>query len=228
MKVRGSHALFLALLGLYLLSGRAAQAQITWSPPQPLAPDTAAFVRQSWHSVAARDTALWAVWYEDRNTGQYLIKASRFSESAGAWLEPESVASDTTQNYFAESAVDADLQPWVVWRSGGFDCSFLYWSRRQDNSWTNPNLITTDTTGQGGYPGICADPAQGIWAVWAMGRGESVSTFSSYCRTDSWTLPFLVDEDVWWFVPYHPAITAPPGGKISAVWLAGLVLNSAT
>lgn len=233
MKVIRTRAAVGVLLVLYLLPSRAALAQITWSPPRPLAPDTAAFVRQSWHSVAARDTALWALWYEDRNTGQYLIKASRFSESAGAWLKPESVASDTTQSYFVETAVDADLQPWAVWRSSRFfgpesSYSFLYWSRRQGNSWINPCLITTDTTGAGGYPGVCADPEQGIWAVWAVAKDDSISTFSSYCRTDSWTPPALVDRNLWWFAPFHPVVTASPGGKVRIVWLAWLALNSAT
>jgi len=223
MKVSRTQAALLALLGLYLLSGRAAQAQITWSPPQPVAPDTAAFVRQSWHSVAARDTALWVLWGEDRGPGQYYLKASRYSEAAGAWLEPELVAADTVWRFDVEAAVDADLNPWA-----GFGPS---WSRKQGDTWISPQPLPYDTVGVNRWLDVCSDPEQGIWAVWVNYNYDEeywFSFFSSYCRTDTWATPILFDEGIMCLAPYVPLITAPPGGEVRVVWLSAYSILSAT
>ncbi|MBM3315216.1 hypothetical protein FJY71_05160 [candidate division WOR-3 bacterium] len=171
----------------------------------------------------SRDTALWTVWVEDRGTGHYFLNASRFS--SGNWLSPESVTSDTADPYFVETAVDADLRPWVSWRNR--------WSRRQGDTWTTPALISTDTTGWEN-PGVAADPDSGVWAIWARGdaRTDSISIHSSYCAADSWTPPSVVAEFPWWSVPYVPVITAPPRSKVRAVWTGapagGIGLYSAT
>lgn len=171
----------------------------------------------------ARDTCLWTAWVEALGTGSFVIRASRFSD--GAWLEPDSVASEAVDPYFVETAVDACLRPWVVWNNS--------WSRRQGDSWTTPALINEDTAGWSG-PGLAAGADSGVWAIWNRldQPGESLSIYSSYCAADSWTPPVLVSTFPWWFVPYLEGITAPPRGKVRAVWTgappSGIGLYSAT
>jgi hypothetical protein len=217
----------LLLFASLLLPSSALPAPIGWSTPRQLAPDTAAFVRQAWHSTDARDTALWTMWFEDRGRGPYSLKASRFSN--GTWSVPESVASDTIGGNFVEATVDAGLKPWAVWSYSRFVnpdsiYSFCLWSNRQSDSWTTPQLISQDTVGSGGNPAVCSDPEQGIWAIWPKRdiEADSVSILSSYCRTDSWSPQVVVARFDWWIVPYVPVLTAPPGGKVRSVWTGAL------
>jgi hypothetical protein len=212
-------------LALLCLSARGAQARVAWSAPLPVAPDSAAFVRQGWHSTEARDTVLWTLWSEDRGAGQCPIRASRFS--GGSWLEPELVAGDTAWGEHVETAVDADLNPWAVWSNTRYitrdsSYSFQLWSRRQGGAWTSPERVTDDTTGLGGSPSLSADPVQGAWAIWTMVREDSVSFLSSRFLADSWAPQVLVARFYWWWLPYVSVITAPPGGQVRSVWTGAL------
>ncbi len=208
---------------------------VGWSPPRLLAPDSGAFIEQNCHAMNARDTSLWTVWFEDRDFGQHILKASRFCN--GSWSEPESITSDTVlPTYFVETAVDADLNPWAVWDVCRRypDSIFSLWTRRQGDSWTTPDLITSDTSRWGSSSSVASDPEQGIWAIWCRVEppGDSISILSSHCATDSWTPPALVARFLWWLVPHTPVITAPPRGKVRSVWTgalsSGIGLYSAT
>ena len=231
--IPGFPLVFLLLVSL-LLSLPAGAGPIGWSVPRPLAPDSGAFVRQGCHAMDARDTSLWTVWFEERNSGQHILKAARFCN--GSWSEPESVTSDTADLFFVEMAVDADLNPWAVWDVTRRypDSIFCVWTRRQGDSWTTPDFITSDTSRWGSSSSVAPDPEQGIWVIWCRVEppGDSISILSSHCATDSWTTPALIARFLWWLVPHDPVITASPHGKVRSVWTgalsSGIGLYSAT
>jgi len=153
----------------------------SWSTPAVAATGVGAL---GWHDVAGdRRGHLHAVWMDDGTLG---LGYSYFD--GARWSDPVALPdpSPSSQSCDPSIAVDTCDQPHVVWqeRSSGY---LLYYTRRQDDTWTTPFRFYDQS---GGYQVIRADSANRLHVVWGWSYGVRHSV-----RTDSgWSTPTSVTD----------------------------------
>jgi len=162
-----------------------------WTPPEPVAPETAATCYQLDSSMAGTDTVLWCGWCEARQPGPGPCCLRMSRHNGGVWLPPESLGVRDSL-YAPEPAIAIDKQsvPWIVWDEVVRypDSAYCAYARRDGDTWTHPAMIAKDTSAWGYDPGLAARPEYGVVAVWVKAtHAYEACLFVAHGTADSWT-----------------------------------------
>jgi hypothetical protein len=157
-----------------------------------------------------------AVWQQDTNGTNNVVKASRYS--GGSWSAPallSTVALGAAVNPVV--AVDAGGNVTAVWRQFKSASNYgINASRYSNGSWSAPVRVD-NVPGNAVSPSLVADAAGNLTAAWPQSNGTRVVINASRYSSGSWSAPVQID---------NPNATGDAMAVVLAVDAAGHVTAS--
>lgn len=196
----------------------------TWSAPLKISENTG-FAEIPSIAVDTTNT-VHATWDDETyGTGGLTRVAYKTRSSTGTWssIETLPVASGTGYNWNARVAIGSSNVPNVVYSGIEEDVngSALYWTRKISGSWTTPELVSKDTSGNNlstcQWSDLKGDTSGNIHLVYwcsALGPFSGGIFYSKYNGT-SWSTPIAISTA--YDVDYN-RLAITPGGEVFVTW----------
>jgi len=173
--------------------------------------------------VVGADGTAYAVWEDDRQSGNYDIWFSKLLPGSSTWTPEVRISDDlgTAAQYGARIGIDSGGNLMVVWLDDRpYPATQVRMSRLPAGSSTWPaSVVVSDAPAVPVALALAVKPDGNAFAVWQDGRGPSYDIWGTYysAASSAWTVPALVSDDPATTAQMRPTV-AVNGSEIAVAW----------